>query len=232
MARRCVVADCDSPHEAKGYCRKHYRRWKAYGDPNGKYVRQVIVKSECKVLDCAAKEHSGGYCYRHYMNNYRNGHPYSIGELHEIFICGVVAVPTNNCVIWPFGKKDNGYGITNYIEQAITAHRAALILYTGENPKDKLAAHGPCHNRLCINPHSEHGMGWSDKRSNALDQYRDGTMNRSLTNEQISEVRKRYLQGEKLQSIGDRYGVTATTVCYVAKGKTYQHLNLSRLERS
>lgn len=32
---RCKLADCDRPHEAKGYCKRHYRRWRAYGDPLG-----------------------------------------------------------------------------------------------------------------------------------------------------------------------------------------------------
>ncbi|WP_172751206.1 hypothetical protein [Ensifer sp. LCM 4579] len=29
----CSVPDCQEPHTAKGYCAKHYNRWKKYGDP-------------------------------------------------------------------------------------------------------------------------------------------------------------------------------------------------------
>lgn len=29
---RCLVAECDSSHYAKGYCLKHYRRWSRHGD--------------------------------------------------------------------------------------------------------------------------------------------------------------------------------------------------------
>lgn len=31
--RQCTVPNCDRPHDAKGYCRKHYARWKRHGDP-------------------------------------------------------------------------------------------------------------------------------------------------------------------------------------------------------
>jgi hypothetical protein len=34
MAKRiCSVPDCDAPHLAKGYCNRHYKAWKLYGDP-------------------------------------------------------------------------------------------------------------------------------------------------------------------------------------------------------
>lgn len=33
--KRCSLPECDRPHEAKDYCKRHYRRWRAYGDPRG-----------------------------------------------------------------------------------------------------------------------------------------------------------------------------------------------------
>lgn len=32
----CTVAECHSPHVARGFCAKHWRRWKLYGDPLGR----------------------------------------------------------------------------------------------------------------------------------------------------------------------------------------------------
>lgn len=32
----CTVAGCGAPHDAKGYCRAHYRAWRRHGDPLGR----------------------------------------------------------------------------------------------------------------------------------------------------------------------------------------------------
>jgi len=34
MARSCSVTDCEGAYEAKGFCAKHYKRWKQHGDPS------------------------------------------------------------------------------------------------------------------------------------------------------------------------------------------------------
>lgn len=31
--RRCSVEGCGAPHDAKGYCHSHYKRWKLHGNP-------------------------------------------------------------------------------------------------------------------------------------------------------------------------------------------------------
>jgi len=34
-SRLCSIPDCGKPHEARGYCNKHYKRLRAFGDPLG-----------------------------------------------------------------------------------------------------------------------------------------------------------------------------------------------------
>lgn len=31
--RKCLVSDCEREHYGKGYCQKHYQRWRSHGDP-------------------------------------------------------------------------------------------------------------------------------------------------------------------------------------------------------
>lgn len=33
MKLKCAVVECSSEHDAKGYCKKHYQRWRTHGDP-------------------------------------------------------------------------------------------------------------------------------------------------------------------------------------------------------
>lgn len=33
--RTCSLPGCEDPHEARGWCTKHYQRWKTHGDPLG-----------------------------------------------------------------------------------------------------------------------------------------------------------------------------------------------------
>jgi transcriptional regulator with XRE-family HTH domain len=32
-ARGCAIPDCPAPHTARGWCWRHYQRWRKYGDP-------------------------------------------------------------------------------------------------------------------------------------------------------------------------------------------------------
>ena len=33
MRLNCTIPACDTQHRAKGYCQKHYQRWRKHGDP-------------------------------------------------------------------------------------------------------------------------------------------------------------------------------------------------------
>lgn len=67
----CSVSGCDNPHDAKGFCRPHYSRWKRHGDPlagrtpNGALI--AFLKSaadsqtdECILWPFARYEHGHG----------------------------------------------------------------------------------------------------------------------------------------------------------------------------
>ena len=42
MDKICLISGCGRKHEARGYCRNHYRRFRMYGDPL--VVKQPLSK--------------------------------------------------------------------------------------------------------------------------------------------------------------------------------------------
>ena len=74
--RICNVEGCNRLVNAKGYCDKHYKRFKKYGDP-------LIVKLEinhnrdpiCTIEGCNNPHEAKGYCRKHYVRFKKSGNP-------------------------------------------------------------------------------------------------------------------------------------------------------------
>lgn len=79
MYSTCQVEGCGSEHRARGYCNKHYKRWKSYGDPEvvfGSGGRPLgAAKPICSVAPCGKVAVSRTYCNRHYLRWQRHGDP-------------------------------------------------------------------------------------------------------------------------------------------------------------
>lgn len=68
--RYCSVDGCNNKHNSKGYCSKHYYRFKVHGDPNKKIVREL-----CSVDECENYSNAKGLCNKHYYRNKKYGDP-------------------------------------------------------------------------------------------------------------------------------------------------------------
>lgn len=90
------------------------------------------------------------------------------------FLIDLAANPPSKdeCVLWPFSKSLDTYGMVLFEGRSQNASRVALILHTGQNPSGMHACHGPCHQRACCNPFH---LSWQTPQQNSLDRRRDGT---------------------------------------------------------
>jgi hypothetical protein len=71
-ANWCHVEGCTRPHEARGYCKFHYQRLRAYGDP----LREPTYQDPtCAVAGCTEPTKSYGYCIKHAARYYKHGDP-------------------------------------------------------------------------------------------------------------------------------------------------------------
>lgn len=59
----CTITDCGKPHESQGFCPAHYRRFRLYGDPLGKAVRQYELP--CRAEGCDRRRRANGWCGLH-----------------------------------------------------------------------------------------------------------------------------------------------------------------------
>ena len=133
----------------------------------------------CSEPDCKRVHYGLGLCRKHYERKARTGSTKlktaKRGSLIA-FIQKAAKSQTDDCIIWPFSIKPNGYGQLLFEGKQSRAHRVALTLAKGPPPSSKhLATHLAvvCHNRLCCNPRH---LSWATPTQNCLDKHLDGTM--------------------------------------------------------
>lgn len=80
----CSVDGCGSPHLAKGFCSKHYYRWKRHGDPHFVDIRENKKGQSCLVDGCYEPIVCRDWCSKHYQRWKATGDPLkSAGTLEE-----------------------------------------------------------------------------------------------------------------------------------------------------
>ena len=70
------------------------------------------------------------------------------------FLEFVVTTDADVCLLWPFSRSADGYGVLRYDGRVQGAHRVSLVLATGEDPAGLDACHaaGIGCSRACVNP--------------------------------------------------------------------------------
>jgi hypothetical protein len=147
--------------------------------------------------------------------------------------------PGTACIEWPYGITGSGYGQLRVHGKHAPAHRQALQEFNpAPNGKicsikgewvsgDKLeAAHGPCHNPICVNPRH---LSWETQTENRADRRRDGTHNNGELNamskldaDEVSEIREAYKTGRYRQSeLAERYGVCQQQISNIVNGQNW-----------
>lgn len=63
--RICGIDGCGKPHRARGWCTKHWKRWRVHGDPL--YEHPPFEPKPCMIADCAEPHYARGWCREHYQ---------------------------------------------------------------------------------------------------------------------------------------------------------------------
>ena len=60
----CKVRGCkETKHKARGYCNKHYTRWRRYGDVT--VCKKTPKQGTCKI--CSKRRYARGLCWGHWL---------------------------------------------------------------------------------------------------------------------------------------------------------------------
>ena len=84
MHSECSIDGCNNHSVACGYCQKHWKRWKRYGDPLFQLRVQRYDGATCKHPDgCLRSARKSGWCKMHYERIEKRGDPGPAGALRS-----------------------------------------------------------------------------------------------------------------------------------------------------
>ena len=132
----------------------------------------------------------------------------------------------NGCLDFT-GVIHKGYGSIRYKYEYIKSHRAIWAHHHGKIPDGLIIRH-KCDNSICCNidhlrlgTHKDNSKDMTDRNRQAK-----GSKNGSskLTEQDIEPIRLLISNGHTLKSIGDRYGVSHSTIWLLKAGKMWMHI--------
>ncbi len=142
-----------------------------------------------------------------------------------------VTVPDNDeaCWEWLGNRLPYGYGHIKIEGKQIKAHRWSYEYINGPIPNGLLVLHR-CDNPPCVRPdhlflgtHSDNILDALAK--GRLDPVKMGLHNAKLSEHDVIEIRNLFASTIATRTqLAERYGVTRTTIEYVTKGTTWQHV--------
>ncbi len=152
-----------------------------------------------------------------------------------------VKKPLEGCWLWTgsTAKERGGYGTTYFNQKMWRSHRLAWFLVKGSIPKGKYVLH-KCDNPPCVNPDHLWVGTQSDNMQDMHNKGRHPSPGQppgedhamaKLTDQQVRDIHRRVEGGERQDQIAKAYKVCVDTVEFIARGRTWRHLDLRPLPR-
>lgn len=158
--RTCSIPGCGSKMLARGWCSKHYQRWKRMGDPEMSLRREA---GPCIVAGCEVEGDGGhGFCAKHYRRAYRHGDATATSRIvgdDEARFESYLSVGTapghaaelGECWLWTGLLTRDGYGVMASDLPTSSAHRWSYRHHVAPLIEGLELDH-LCRVRRCVNP--------------------------------------------------------------------------------
>lgn len=135
---------------------------------------------------------------------------------------------TNGCKEWVAGKTSDGYGVVNFNNKSLLAHRVAIELFLGLSPAGMMVCH-KCDNPACVNPqHLFLGSQKDNMKDMRIKGRRKGINCRELngraklTMSAAQEIRQKRDGGYTLKQLATEYGVAFSTISRVSRQENWK----------
>lgn len=242
----CSVAECNNKISARGWCNKHYLRWKNNDDP-----LQVKYIEKCTIEGCEKDHFCHGLCAMHDARRRRNKPLLDIrNKKYESFLeCYEDNIKKNleaGCWEWQSTTR-KGYGWMCVKNERIACHRFAYTNFIGEIPDGMWVLH-KCDNPLCSAPshlflgtHSENMQDCINKKRH---QWREGNLLEDrllraheqvkgannpmskLTESDVIAIKQKISNNEKTTKIAREFNVTDGAISMIRHNKTWKHVQI------
>ncbi|MER9217889.1 hypothetical protein NKI48_02990 [Mesorhizobium sp. M0644] len=175
-----------------------------------------ISMAKCKVDGCDKPRHGRGWCKAHYTRWERHGDPLSgrtpKGEPERYLREVVLTYEGDECLPWPYGKSDDGYGRLTVEGRQRLVSRLVCEHKHGPTPTPEHEAAHSCgrgSEACCTKQH----LSWKTRIENEADKLIHGTMIRGerhglakLTEPEVRQIIA--LKGKMLQrEIAEQFGI-------------------------
>lgn len=137
----------------------------------------------------------------------------------------VMKLGPDKCWIWTGTIKKHGYGQMWFRGKPDRAHRVSYEIHKGPIPEGLLIRH-TCDNKVCVNPNH---LITGTNADNVRDAVERGLVptgsdngNSKLTWPQVREIRDRCSRGEKQKDIALLFGVSTSTISWIATGQQWK----------
>jgi len=143
----------------------------------------------------------------------------------EAFLRANLSADTDECILWPYGTSDKGYGLAVIDTVQKPASRWMCILAHGEPVPPRVYAAHNCGKPACVNPRH---LRWATHAENMADKLRHGTEIRgerngktTLTAEDVKAIRA---APPNLKPLMERYGLSKHGISKIRSGKRWSHI--------
>lgn len=172
--RNCSVGGCERAAHCRGWCKRHYERWRIHGttaDPAcvdcGAAVKEFgarcqpcgyakyeadCAKRECTIPGCnKPRSRQWQLCRMHAQRKKRHGDPLVALKPKLPFWERVNKAGPGGCWLWTGAVDGNGYGTVTIERVQLSTHRVAYELLVGPIPAGLTIDH-LCRVLACCNP--------------------------------------------------------------------------------